>query len=759
MSMSQFSGGLAEGDYQRDAIRYHRLLLTLQQATDKVLRMEAKDLHDLDEVFGQLLPDLANAFNGQQAFVAVAEGDDRTEGLTVADAWPNNDLVDETIPWTEIMQRLVDSGKPVVHDPPEADILSTIPGLEIFEATSVMMVPLQSPSGVWVVGICNKADPSRDLFLVPDRMALESLVELVAIGFRAGQRRRRELEGIGSTAAAISTDLDIDQVLDMTVARTVKLFDACASSYMFWDAARKNLVIEASHGLSPKYVQQQRIPKAKVRAQEKILGGYRPFATPDLQQAPFGNKELILKEDLRTTLTAPLVVGTDLIGLLNVYYRGQPRDHSANELELLGILASHTAIAIRSRRLLEKEKRRTQELLAVSDVSAALTSSLDPQQVLEQIADSLIQVRGYEKVAIFMVDHSQGTLNLEMARNLSADYVAQSSSLLIAPDSRGAAVFEGCPITVPDIQTNLRFAAYREMARQEGFRAFIDMPMIAKEKTIGAICAYYSRPHRFSEEEVNLLLTLANHAATAVQNAREYEILRQAQEDLSAASTVAWLGMPAAVWSHSVNQRTSAIRYNVDTLRDLLQVQDEIVNETLDDIKQAARYIENTPLEGPLPAQSHGVVDPASVDQVLDTWIPRWCSDHPDIEVDLRLHAGDALTAINEEWLTAALRKPVFNALKAMPDGGVLTVTSGVVEDQIHVVLEDTGIGIPQEALPYFLKARVPRHVRLDKTGSGMGVLLARFILRSFGGDMELISEDRSEGTALRIILPLFQGA
>ena len=94
-----------------------------------------------------------------------------------------------------------------------------------------------------------------------------------------------------------------------------------------------------------------------------------------------------------------------------------------------------------------------------------------------------------------------------------------------------------------------------------------------------------------------------------------------------------------------------------------------------------------------------------------------------------------------------------------MPDGGVLTVTSGVVEDEIHVVLEDTGIGIPQEALRYFLKARVPRHARLDKTGSGMGVLLARFILRSFGGEMELISADRSKGTALRIILPLFHGA
>ena len=63
---------------------------------------------------------------------------------------------------------------------------------------------------------------------------------------------------------------------------------------------------------------------------------------------------------------------------------------------------------------------------------------------------------------------------------------------------------------------------------------------------------------------------------------------------------------------------------------------------------------------------------------------------------------------------------------------------------------------IPDETRAYFLKQPIPHGIsaKLERKGTGVGVLIARLIFRRYGGDLELLWSEPGKGTALRIMLP-----
>jgi len=180
-------------DSLREAKKYHILLLALERATGEIRAMERRGRPDIDEVLDSLLPDLAKALNAEQAFVALLREDEVAgeKWLELTVARPRENLRGHRLECAGRLQQLIEDGKPKVIDPLGEESPGPILGLEVFEATSAVLVRMLSADQVRVVGICNKNDPELGPYLAADGRALNSLIELVAIGARIGEQLSR----------------------------------------------------------------------------------------------------------------------------------------------------------------------------------------------------------------------------------------------------------------------------------------------------------------------------------------------------------------------------------------------------------------------------------------------------------------------------------------------------------------------------------------------------------------------------------------
>jgi len=96
-----------------------------------------------------------------------------------------------------------------------------------------------------------------------------------------------------------------------------------------------------------------------------------------------------------------------------------------------------------------------------------------------------------------------------------------------------------------------------------------------------------------------------------------------------------------------------------------------------------------------------------------------------------------------------ALTNIGINALEAMPDGGELELRLEGVDSKAIITIADTGPGIP----PDLMNKIFAMHFTTKKSGSGIGLYVARAVVESSGGELQ-VSSEAGRGAAFRIELP-----
>lgn len=117
-----------------------------------------------------------------------------------------------------------------------------------------------------------------------------------------------------------------------------------------------------------------------------------------------------------------------------------------------------------------------------------------------------------------------------------------------------------------------------------------------------------------------------------------------------------------------------------------------------------------------------------------------------------RQYAGDTIVSALPDQLRQALMNLLLNAVQAMKGKGALRLSTSVAESNVIVTIADSGAGIPKEHLsrifdPFFT-------TKNQGEGSGLGLTVARRIIKKFGGDIRLESAEGA-GTSCIVTLPL----
>ncbi len=151
--------------------------------------------------------------------------------------------------------------------------------------------------------------------------------------------------------------------------------------------------------------------------------------------------------------------------------------------------------------------------------------------------------------------------------------------------------------------------------------------------------------------------------------------------------------------------------------------------------------------------------EPVIVDEVVDDTLRLVRQRAEKAGLKLRTHLPN-LPEIQADFraLKQVLLNILTNAVKFTPNGGTITVSAAVTDDNVHLSVTDTGVGIPEKAMARLAKPfeQVENQFSKTKEGTGLGLALTKSLIEMHNGRLEIDSE-LDKGTTVHVILPIVQ--
>jgi PAS domain S-box-containing protein len=194
-----------------------------------------------------------------------------------------------------------------------------------------------------------------------------------------------------------------------------------------------------------------------------------------------------------------------------------------------------------------QRKRVEDQLAAERRILGLIASDAPLTQVLEHICRETERQSGDGMLcSILLLDESGQHLVSGAAPSLADDYNRAIDGLRIGPDvgSCGTAAYLREPVDVRDVQADVRWTGFRELAEAAGLRACCSRPILTgKGRLLGTIAMYYDRPHLPSAHDQSLIDLATHLAGIAIERRQDETALQAAAERLRATFSQAAVGI------------------------------------------------------------------------------------------------------------------------------------------------------------------------------------------------------------------------
>lgn len=297
-------------------------------------------------------------------------------------------------------------------------------------------------------------------------------------------------------------------------------------------------------------------------------------------------------------------------------------------------------------------------------------------------------------------------------------------------------------------------------------------PLMNENKVLGIITTARKGQDAFSEDELEFLRQLAEHVALALAQTALLQELQEACHNLQRTQQLVLqqerlraLAEMAGGIAHDINNAISPVALYTDALlsteKDLSErgkKQLTTIQLAIDDV---ARTVERMGKFCRQQDDGSGLTRvnlPKICEQSMELTRARW-HDIPQrigIAIEFRLHHAQGVPDIDasESELREALTNLILNAVDAMPNGGTITLSTGVDkrdgQDQVRIDLKDTGMGMNEETRRRCLE---PFYTTKGERGTGLGLAMVYGIVKRMRGQIEIASEEQ-KGCTVTILLP-----
>ena len=171
---------------------------------------------------------------------------------------------------------------------------------------------------------------------------------------------------------------------------------------------------------------------------------------------------------------------------------------------------------------------RTRELEALNAIAAAVSQSLDLDEILDGAVSKALEVMDIEAGGIYLLDEKTNSLTIAAQRGLSPTFVAGVDQLQVGEGFSGQVVATGEPLVVKDLSADPRLT--RMVVREEGLHSVAIVPLRSKGRILGTFFAMTYGVHEFTTQQVQLLSSIAHQIGMAVDSARLFQTERRRAE-------------------------------------------------------------------------------------------------------------------------------------------------------------------------------------------------------------------------------------
>lgn len=424
--------------------------------------------------------------------------------------------------------------------------------------------------------------------------------------------------------------------------------------------------------------------------------------------------------------------------------------------------------------------RKVTQLTALHQAALLFSATFDRDTLLERVLETLTHDLHYDRAMVSMFDPLRSVIRHVRVIGASDEVLAYAESCEVPVTDRnspeGKAVLQGLPLLIPDVQSvwEALHPTNRRLAELSRTKSLIIVPLKAKDHILGTLTVDRTHEPSLTKDDLELMTTLANQVAIALDNAAAYQQIeewnvglelkiRERTQALEQADRLRSQFLSHV--SHELRTPLTSIKGFVQNLLDgltgpLNEKQRRYLFRMLDNSDRLIRMIEDlldlTRIEaGRLEVHPVDVDLESCLTEAVEQLRPLASAKRQ--RLSLTVPEGRIEVWADRDRLIQVAVNLIQNAVKYTPEDGAITVfveSSG--ERFVRILVRDTGPGIPAEDLgkvfdPFF---RVQQGPRSGPKGLGLGLSIVKTLVELQGGNVSA-RNDPSGGAEVSFTLPV----
>jgi signal transduction histidine kinase len=575
---------------------------------------------------------------------------------------------------------------------------------------------------------------------------------------RTEHEQRVLAEVLSEISIQLNKTLDFDHVLDLLVIQIDRLVPFDKINILLVNKSQLSIVRSQEKSRAIDKYETNPIDISHIPEFSEIIETGRLLSLQNVSN-DLASLNIIGGVKPRSWIGIPVIAYDQVIAIFSIS-KFEPDYYTHEHTRRLVALANQAALALQNAKLFATLQKRLLEVNTLYRISQDITGTLDLDQMLGQVVRLLKEQFGYYDVQVFLVDPETG--DLIRFQNGEVDEIDHKS---------GARRFRPGSGIVGGVAKSLQYSLVRDLTfSSDNFRDpqlpktydELAIPLKTGNHFLGVLDIRYGSHDSFSEPDVQLMATVADQIAVAIEKTQIYADLQASLQhekavraQLVQSEKLAALGRIVASVAHELNNPLQAIQNALY----LVKMEESLSPQAQEDMRTMLAETERmTSLIARLREIYRPVVNEdfklgtvnelvLEVQTLLNTHLR-----HKKIVFEFLPDENLPSIPMIRDQMKQVILNISLNAVEAMPDGGKLSVRTAhyLKSGEVFLQISDTGTSINPHILPYIFDP----FVTTKEGGTGLGLAITYDIIQRHNGRIEAESQ-AGKGTTINIWLPV----